>query len=161
MPVNKVAKHSIELPVLPKVLLSTQNLLVEGQCALMFYSLSNTLSGHVYATRCTTSATARIKRCRGNLSRRSGIGIVLLPRRKDAQLLDVEYLGQLKAHHQLSLPVVLDDKEQILKTDGSKDPHAYVQHYLSLVDTKAPVMGTVTLGLMAPMSDRCSRACGC
>lgn len=60
---SRLGYLSIELPVLPKVLLSTQNLLVEGPCALMFYSLSNTLAGHVYSTRCATSATARMKRC--------------------------------------------------------------------------------------------------
>lgn len=34
--------------------------------------------------------------------------------RNDAQLLDVEYLGQLKVHHQFSLPVVLDEQETML-----------------------------------------------
>ena len=149
----------IELPVLPKVLLSTQNLLVEGQCALMFYSLSNTLSGHVYSSRCASSATSRIKRCVFivQLLPESRIVRIFPSRRKDAQLLDVEYLGQLRAHHQLSMPIVLDEQETVMQgvVDTKTDPVAYVQHAYMALAAKAPVMGTVTLGVTAPLSDRC------
>ncbi len=74
----------------------------------------------------------------------------------DAGLLDVEFVSQLKAHHQMSLPIVLDSDQHVLRAAAAQQQDAMssvLDVYMKLADT-APVMGTVTLGMTKPLSDR-------
>lgn len=72
-------------------------------------------------------------------------------------LLDVEYVSQqLKAHHQVSLPIVLDGEQHVLQAARDNQEQiipSVLDAYMKLADT-APIMGAVTLGLTKPLCDR-------